>query len=177
VIDNGNTTNGWSNPPPSIGAYGQDYNVRAGIALAGLGANPPADAVYKTALLDGAGQTLDSSAAYTLTFAAGQTPPTHAFWSVTLYDPAGYIVANSVNKSAVSSWQNLTLTDKNELTLYLQTSPPTDPTLLPNWLPTSPLASGAAKAFTLTFRAYWPAEALLNGSWTIPPLVKQAGAA
>ena len=36
---------GWTLPPANLGRYGSDYTTRAVVAMGGLGANLPADAV------------------------------------------------------------------------------------------------------------------------------------
>ena len=43
---------GWAIPRPIIGAYGTDYQYRAGVALLGLGANTQIESMYPTALTD-----------------------------------------------------------------------------------------------------------------------------
>ena len=50
----------------------------------------------------------------------------------------------------------------------VQSAPPVDSALLPNWLPTP--AAAAAK-FNLIGRAYWPGPELLNNSWAWPAVV------
>ena len=51
--------------------------------------------------------------------------------------------------------------------ILLQPTPPSDRALrAQNWLPTP--ADGSA--YKLTVRVYWPSEAVLNGSWGLPPL-------
>jgi hypothetical protein len=47
----------------TIGAYGNYYLKRAIVALAGLGANQPDDAIYPLNLTDGDGNLVDMSAA------------------------------------------------------------------------------------------------------------------
>jgi hypothetical protein len=96
------------------------------------------------------------------------TPPVHAFWSITMYDVDGYLVPNIANRSAVSSWHNLTKAPNGDLTLYIQQAPPAQKELYSNWLP-----SPRTGPFDLTSRSYWPAEEMLNGSWAMPELIKQ----
>jgi hypothetical protein len=43
----GTETEGWSNFANTVGVYGNAYLTRAGVTLAGLGANPPEDAIYR----------------------------------------------------------------------------------------------------------------------------------
>ena len=54
----GKLVNGWNILPMTLGNYGTEYGVRAVIALLGLGANLPQDAVYPTAFVDSDGKTL-----------------------------------------------------------------------------------------------------------------------
>jgi hypothetical protein len=56
------------------------------VALLGLGANQPEDAIYPIALADADGKKIASPTKYTLTFSKGQLPPVGAFWSITMYD-------------------------------------------------------------------------------------------
>jgi hypothetical protein len=51
------TKPGWAGLNKTIGRYGTNYMVRAGIARFAIGANPPEDAIYLNSSADGAGQT------------------------------------------------------------------------------------------------------------------------
>jgi hypothetical protein len=62
-----------------MGNYGTSYLQRALVALAGLGANLPADAIYPAAFVDSDGKPLDGASKYVLHFDKGQTPPAEAF--------------------------------------------------------------------------------------------------
>ena len=104
----------------TMGAYGNYYLKRAIVAQVGLGANLPEDAVYPLNLGDESGKPLDGSSKYTITFEKGATPPTQAFWSITLYDPEGFQVANTLNRFAVSSWMPFQVDPDGSLTLYFQ---------------------------------------------------------
>lgn len=53
---------------------------------------------------DETGKPLDGASNYTIRFDNGATPPADAFWSITLYDPQGFQVANPINRFAVSNW-------------------------------------------------------------------------
>ena len=99
------TPTGWSSMAAELaqGSYGTSYRVRAAVAVIGLGANLRADAIYMNASIDANRQPLDGSKHYRLTFAAGQTPPVRAFWSITLYDDQGYLIANPVERYAIKS--------------------------------------------------------------------------
>jgi hypothetical protein len=84
--ETGAPINGWRIPPMIVGNYGTDYGARAVIALFGLGANLPADAIYPTAYVDGDGKPLDGANRYVLHFDKEQSPPANAFWSLTIYN-------------------------------------------------------------------------------------------
>jgi hypothetical protein len=156
--------NGWRTPPMKLGDYGSDYGLRAVVALIGLGANLPADAVYPSAYVDGAGQALSGAHRYVLHFDKGQEPPVRAFWSVTMYDPNSFFVANSINRYAVSSWMPFKRNADGSLDLYIQKdSPGKDKEA--NWLP------APDGEFNLTMRMYWPTEkppSIVDGSWKPP---------
>jgi hypothetical protein len=159
-------TNGWSMNTDTMGVYGNYYLKRAIIAQAGLGANLPEDAIYPLNVADEAGKPLDGANKYTLHFDKTDIPPANAFWSVTLYDPEGFQVANTLNRFAVSSWMPFKYNSDGSLDLYFQNeSPGKDKEA--NWLP-------APKGmFNLTMRIYAPKSEALTGKWN-PPAVARA---
>ena len=160
------TENGWIVMPKDMGNYGTDYETRAGIALVGLGAIEPADVVYPTAFFDGDGATLDGANRYVRHFEKGQTPPTNATWSVSMYDPQGYYVPNAMNRYNLAMWMPLQYNADGSLDIYIQaTSPGADKEA--NWLP-----APASGPFSLTVRIFWPKEAALNGTYVVPPVKK-----
>ncbi len=61
--ESGAPVNGWRVPPMVLGNFGTDYGTRAVVALVGLGANLPADAVYPSAFVDADGQPLNGATA------------------------------------------------------------------------------------------------------------------
>ena len=100
---------------------------------------------------DQAGRPLDGANKYALHFDKGALPPVDAFWSVTLYDPEGYQVANPLNRFAVSSWMPIKYNPDGSLTLYFQNeSPGKDKET--NWLP------APKGGFNLMMRLYAPSR-------------------
>jgi hypothetical protein len=155
--------NYWQMNTDTMGVYGNYYLKRAIVAQVGLGANLPEDAVYPFNLGDETGKPLDGSGKYTITFEKGATPPTQAFWSITLYDAEGFQVANALNRFAVSSWMPFKVDPDGSLTLYFQNeSPGKDKEA--NWLP------APRGPFNLTMRIYGPRSEVLTGRWN-PPVV------
>ena len=77
------------------------YLRRAVVAMIGLGANPPEDAVYPLLVADDDGQPVTGEHCYVLHFDSGALPPVDAFWSVTMYDAEGYQVANELGRFAI----------------------------------------------------------------------------
>jgi len=157
--------NGWSMNTDTMGVYGNYYLKRAIVAQIGLGANLPEDAIYPLNLGDEAGRLLDGTNKYTLHFDKGATPPSGAFWSITLYDAEGFQVANGLNRFAVSSWMPFKYNADGSLDLYFQNeSPGKDKEV--NWLP-------APKGpFNLTMRIYAPKAEALTGKWSPPPVTR-----
>jgi hypothetical protein len=151
-----------------LGKFGADYGARAVVALIGLGANLPADAVYPSAFVDGEGKPLNGANRYTLHFDKGQTPPVNAFWSVTMYNKQSFFVANPINRYAISSWMPLKRNNDGSIDIYIQhESPGKDKE--GNWLP------AADDDFNVTMRMYWPIDknpSILDGSWK-PPGIQQ----
>jgi hypothetical protein len=121
--------------------------------------------IYMNASVEAAGQPLDGSRRYRLRFAAGAAPPVHAFWSITLYDEQGYLVANPAARHAIKSADPLAAELDGALVIDLQPDDP-GPARRANWLPTP-----ARQRFELSLRAYWPDDALLQDRWSPPAVV------
>ncbi len=160
------TENGWIVMPKNMADYGTDYTTRAGIALVGLGAIQPHDVTYPTAFLDGSDKPLDAASRYVLHFDKGQTPPTNATWSVSMYDPQGFYVPNAINRYNLAAWMPLKYNPDGSLDIYIQASSP-GADKEANWLP-----APASGPFNLTVRDYWPKEAMLDGAYKLPPVKK-----
>ena len=157
--------NGWSMNTDTMGVYGNYYLKRAIVALVGLGANLPEDAIYPLNLGDESGQPLDGANKYTIHFERATLPPVGAFWSITLYDQDGFQVANSLNRFAVSSWMPFHYNGDGSLDLYFQNENPGS-NKEANWLP-------APKGpFNLTMRLYAPRPEALTGKWSPAPVIK-----
>lgn len=158
--------NGWQTARGSIGDYGDDYAARAVVAYAGLGANLPEDAVYPATRLDVEGVQLRSDTDYVLRFPAGQAPPVEAFWSLTMYDERGFLVANPVDRYALRG-ETLTQNPDGSIDIYIQRESP-GMERETNWLP-----APASGPFNLLLRAYWPDDAIIDSTWN-PPAVTRA---
>ncbi len=157
--------NNWNVAYKGFGNYGTNYDLRAIVCYAGLGANIPEDAVYPASAKDADGSPYTGANKYVLHFDKGQTPPVHGFWSLTMYNNEGYFIENPINRYAIGNRNPLKFNADSSLDLYFQNkSPGKDKET--NWLPAPP------GPFNLMLRMYWPAEVFLSGNWT-PPAVKK----
>ncbi len=74
------------------------------LATIGIYGNAKEEAMYPVYRVDSQGKPLSGTDRYTLHFAAGQYPPVHAFWSLTMYDlPQSLLVANPINRYLINS--------------------------------------------------------------------------
>jgi hypothetical protein len=163
VLQEAEADHGWATIAGDIGDYGTDYLFRAEVADLGIGANTPKEAVYPTALTDASGQPLNGDTAYRLVFRPGQAPPNRAFWSLTMYDLNGFLVANPLHRYAVGDTHPPLRREPNgSIVVLIQHSRPTQPHV--NWLP-SPLGP-----FRLNLRIYRPTQSVLDGHWQPPPV-------
>ena len=158
--------NGWQMNTDAMGVYGTDYLKRAIIAMVGLGANLPEDAIYPMNTGDSTGKPLDGSHRYVLHFAKRDLPPVNAFWSITLYDAGGFPAANALNRFAIGDRDSLRYDKDGSLDLYFQKASP-GKGRESNWLP------APKGAFNLTLRLYAPRAEALDGRWA-PPALKRA---
>jgi hypothetical protein len=173
----GVTANGWNIPPSNVGMPGADYPGRAIVAVFGLTANTPEEAIYYTGVTDGRGQKLTGTRQYTLTFKEPMDcikAVAPGFWSVTAYDSAtGFTIPNAINRYALGSDDQLKRNADGSFTLYVQRDNP-GADREANWLPVS---SGA---FYLIIRVYAPvpqAAAALENPVTFqgPPPLEPVG--
>lgn len=127
-----------------FGIADQSAKTRAVVALRGLLALPAGEARYYTANLDDGGQPLTGNCTYRLTGGALAAQ----FWTVTLYDSAGYLVPNPAGVFSIAS---MTMPPAEQGRWTILVSPTRQPG---RWLPTG----GTADPFALTLRAYLPAN-------------------
>ncbi len=151
----GSNINGWrvSDPAGDRAFYNGNWLKRAAVAKAGIYANDGVEAMYPMSRTLSDGQPLDGSKHnYTLTFPAGQLPPVHAFWSLTMYDGnSQFLIKNPINRYLINSpmLPGLNKNTDGSITLYLQKdSPGADKEA--NWLP------APNGPIYLVMRLYWP---------------------
>lgn len=169
----GTAVEGWQLISSGIGdraVYDGDWTQRAAVAVGGILANDPAEAVYAITREDKDKQPLDgANANYTLTFAADALPPVNAFWSVTMYDgKSQLLIRNPINRYLINSAMLPDL-EKNvdgSLTLYIQKDEPSEAAQKANWLP------APNGPIYMVMRLYWPKESVLDGTWLPPGLQK-----
>lgn len=157
-------TNGWQMNTDTMGVYGNAYLKRAIVAMVGLGANQPEDAIYPLCIADADGAPVKGEHRYEIRFAKDEIPPVGAFWSVTMYDDQGFQVANPLNRFAIGDRDALKFNPDGSLTLYIQhDSPGKDKES--NWLP-----APASGTLGVTMRLYAPMPQAIDGRWNPPPI-------
>ena len=156
--------NGWVVPKSYIGNYGRNYLGRAVIARFALGANTAPETVYPSAFTDSRGRPFSGRHSYRLRFRRGQLPPANAFWSLTMYDAAGYLHPNSAHRYAIGDrTKGLRRGRDGSLTITISNSRPKGAAAA-NWLP------APAGRFRVLLRIYEPRRPALNGRWKPPPV-------
>ncbi len=143
--------------------FGTDWLLRAGVVLDQRNVTVPEEALYPLGRVDSDGAALDGANAYRIHFAPGQLPPVGAFWSITIYDDAGRLVANPIDRYAIGDRTPGLITNRDgSQDIFIQhTQPPSGPS---NWLP------APAGRFYLMLRLYIPAPQVLDGTWRPPAI-------
>ena len=157
----GEVVDGWALNPRGPD-FGEDHLLRAAVALSQIFINPAVEAVYPVCEVDATGAALDGRCgSYAWTLAADDQPPVEAFWSLTIYHRAGFLVANDLGRYAVGDrTPGLERGPDGSLTVRISTAaPPEGPA---NWLP----APGGP--FRLVLRLYCPRVL----DWPPPPVVR-----
>ena len=155
--------NGWTSPANNA-AFGFDYYHRAGAVKADPYDNKRNETMYFYTDNDTQLQQLVGKTSYTVTFPKGELPPVKGFWSLTMYDPQHFFYPNPLKRYALGTKnKSLKYNRDGSLTIYLgNASPGRDKES--NWLP------APTGKFSVWLRAYWPDEAILNGTWK-PPVI------
>ena len=152
-----------------VGSYGTDYLERARLAEETLGTQVPAQAVYFSASSARSGTTttaLAGTRSYEIRFPAGDLPPhgSDGFWSITLYNAAGALVANPIDRYSIGNETPGLVRGANaSLAIVVSASRPSETDV--NWLP------APKDAFSLVLRVYDPTPQVLDGSWS-PPVIR-----
>jgi hypothetical protein len=157
--------NGWTSPMNGA-HFGTDYYSRTAAARANIFVNPRNETAYFGQEYDSSGARFDGKNAYTITFPKGAAPPVDGFWSLTLYDADHFFAPNEINRFSIGT-KNKGLIHGNDgaLTIHIQNAKP-GPANAANWLP-------APKGeFELFIRAYGPKDAIMDGSWSPPPVLR-----
>jgi hypothetical protein len=157
------TVNGWS-ITMQCGEESLGILQRSACARVLPMVNLPQEAVYWTATVDGAGQTLTGGHDYLLHFPPGGLPPNHAFWSLTMTIAPGYLVANPINRYSVGDRSALVPNADGSIDIYIQHAAPAGHEA--NWLP------APSGNFKLWLRVYQPGAAILSGAYHVPPVVQ-----
>lgn len=166
----GSVVDGWGYPRPDLGNYGQDYLYRAKIALGGLAALPCAEAMYMRALDPDGRIFFPPDREACLRFPADRLPPVDGFWSATMYEytPDGqfFFFDNAINRYAIGDrTPGLRHNADGSLDIWMTADPPAQGGGTSNWLPLP-----RNKPWGLVLRTYLPKQALLDGTYTLPPL-------
>lgn len=100
--------NGWSRIALQ-GLYGSNYVARAGVAYSGYLALVSSEAIYPS--YRNGNLSLTSDEAYLYTFSSKPPLGFSGFWSLTMYNASGFLVANPVDVYSVGDRSNLTYPD------------------------------------------------------------------
>jgi hypothetical protein len=114
-----NSENNWSVIRSGIGVYKTDYEIRAFVAMIGLGALPAEEVAYANARKDRKGNPLDGRNRYRVHFDVGQTPPADAFWSLTLYDKKGFLVSNPIRRYTIGDRDSLSRNSDGSIDIFI----------------------------------------------------------
>lgn len=166
AIRPGRFVDGWSYPPANLGNFGSDYLFRAIVALVGLAANTPDEAMYLRSSGDD-GRYFHGEGLYRLHMPA--PPPVDAFWSLTMYEVTTegqlFLTPNALNRYSIGDrTPGLRTNSDGSLDIWISREDPGRERAA-NWLP-----APQAGPFSMTFRAYWPRQELVDGRYRLQPI-------
>ncbi|MFG2426986.1 DUF1254 domain-containing protein [Streptomyces sp. NPDC048590] len=147
--------------------FGTDYLTRTAVARSNILVNPVEETAYFYLDVDADGARLNGADSYTVTFGPGALPPVRGFWSLTLYDTQHFFHPNELGRHSVGTKNHdLRVDPDGSLTVTVAAARPAGPGRAANWLP------APEGDFSLFLRAYWPDDAVLDGTWAPPAVLK-----
>lgn len=160
--------NGWGASTAEVGAFGANDRLRAAVALSGLAALPPDEAMYFSSVRDHRGEPLDPARRYRIRIPA-EGIPVDGFWSITMYaaEPDGryFFADNPIHRYSVSErTPGLIRRADGAIDIILSREPV--PEREGNWLPTP---DGPMR---VSLRAYVPRAPIREGRWA-PPAIER----
>jgi hypothetical protein len=157
---------GWYVAPSDIGNFGTDYNLRSIVAVYGIAANIPVEAMYPIGSFDNTGALLNGANKYVIHIPAAGFPPAKYFWSFTAYNQDLFLIPNPINRYTINQFTPGVKYDADRsLDIYVQSTPPAGHKS--NWLP-----STSAGQFEVILRMYGPKHSALNNTYQYPPITK-----
>lgn len=162
---------GWFASAVDMGNFGQNYPLRASVALGGLGALPPMEAMYFVRFHDDDKQLLDGRHRYVLHVPSSGIP-NDSFWSFSMYEPTAdsqrFFVDNSIQRYSIGNRTGgIALNPDGSIDIALQHDEPADARLRANWLP-APVGP-----FQISLRTYMPRAELREGYAAMPSIIRQ----
>ena len=164
--------NGWLFQAADTGEFFQDYLGRARVALGGLAALPPEEAMYLTAVSPSGQRSFDGEGSYRLRFGPDQAPPVSAFWSLTMYEATAdgqfFLTPNPIHRYAIGDrTPGLVRGADGSLSLWISRADPGGARAA-NWLP-----APAKGPYSMVLRLYLPRPAAISRTWA-PPRIEAA---
>ena len=146
---------------------GSNYVSRAVGAMVGILGNAREEYLGIGYQGEAGSQFFDGRHPYQIKFGPHDLPPVKAFWSITVYDGSMLLYDNPLHRHVINSplVDQLVKDADGGFTLYVQHESPGHAKEA-NWLPVP------RDKFNLTFRCYQPEQAILNFTYSAPPVVK-----
>ncbi len=159
----GTMSGGWSTSYAGS-RFGDDFLLRAAVAMDQIYVLDKDEALYPVAHLDAQGRQLDGRNTYILCFRKQDLPPVDGFWSITLYYEKGFLAANSINRYSIGDrTPGIVYGRDGSLGLLIQNEDP-GADKRSNWLP------APREPFMLMMRLYRPQHRAVDAQWHPPAI-------
>jgi hypothetical protein len=155
-------TNGPWRTDLTAGSQEADIYTRNRVAVHGLLALNPSEAIYFTARTDDGGQPLNSDNAYRI---VGKAPDAR-WWSIAVYGVDDFLVDNELDRYSYTC-NSVAYDSEGKFTIYVSKTQKSG-----NWLPL-----GNSKGFDLCLRLFNPGESVRKNPATaeLPHIVREMG--
>lgn len=154
----------WIYPKQNLGSFGVDYGYRAKIAIAGLFALEPVEAMYMRYMDGTDAKPLDGRSTWRVHF--DKPIPVNSFWSLSMYEPESdgslFFADNPLRRYAIGDrTKGLAYNSDGSLDIWIGHSAKASVPAT-NWLP------APEGPFVLILRAYLPKDELLEKHYQLP---------